>query len=81
MTKTMISNSDIHGALAERREIAVIWCVEDVLEVRPDLSEESAWAVLQACKRGHDANLGISWDVIRCVADELFGESEGGHNA
>lgn len=67
-----LSDNSIHEMLADRHEIALIWSTQDVLKVRPDLSSESAWEVLQACERQHDALVGMSWDVIRCVANELF---------
>jgi hypothetical protein len=63
----------IHATLAGRRQIAVIWCIEDVQEVRPDLSEEQCWKVLQAAEHNHDATIGINWDVLSCQADTLFG--------
>jgi len=63
---------DIHAVLAERRQIAVIWSIEDVQEVRPDLTDDQAWAVLQTVERRHDANIGVSWDVLQCQADLLF---------
>lgn len=72
MTKSPLSNTSIHALLAQRREIAIVWSIDDVLSVRPELSADDAWAVLQDCKRNHDATIGISWDVIGCVADELF---------
>jgi len=31
---------DIDRFLAERRQIAVVWSIEDVQDVRPDLSDE-----------------------------------------
>ena len=52
--------------------IDVRWHTEDVQEVRPDLSEEQAWEVLKAVKRGHDANNGVNWDVLEVWANELF---------
>jgi hypothetical protein len=64
---------DIDAYLAKRRQIAVIWCVADVLEIRPDLSGNQAWEVLQAAKDQHDAGIGINWDVLTCHADMLFG--------
>lgn len=64
---------DIHAILAERHQIAVIWSVEDVQEVRPDLSDEQAWQVLQNADRRHDATIGINWDTLECHADMLFG--------
>lgn len=71
---------DIDAWLAERSQIAVIWCIEDVREVRPDLNDEQGWQVLEACKHQHDANIGINWDVLRCQAHLLFGPttSDGG---
>ena len=78
---TLPANPAIHALLAERREIAIIWCIDDVHMVRPDLSDDSAWTVLQSCKRYHDATLGISWDFIRCIADGLFPSLNEGREA
>jgi hypothetical protein len=52
-------------------QIAVIWCVDDVLSVREDLSEEQALEVLQTARRRYDANVGINWDVLYAHADLL----------
>jgi hypothetical protein len=62
-------------ALASRRQIAVTWDVEDVLAVRPDLTDDQAWEVLKSVKRGHDANRGISWDTLEWTAMYLFGNA------
>ncbi len=64
---------DIRAVLADRRQIAVIWGIEDVREVRPDLTADQCWAVLRAAERTHDANFGISWDTLCCDAQMLFG--------
>ena len=66
---------DIEALLAARRQVAVVWNIEDVQEIRPKLTDEQAWAVLQAADRYHDANIGINWDVLRCHADMLFGDA------
>lgn len=68
-----LKDVDIHGLLAQRRQIAVIWCIEDVQAIRPDLDQDKAWDVLQAARRYHDANIGINWDVLGCHAEMLFG--------
>ena len=68
-----ISNTDIHRILAARNQIAIIWCIEDVQSVRPDLSEEQAWSVLQFAEKKHDANWGINWQTLECAANTLFG--------
>jgi hypothetical protein len=64
---------DIHVVLAERRQIADVWGILDVQTVRPDLSDEQAWAVLQRARRRYDAATGINWDVLACHADEIAG--------
>ena len=42
---------DVHVLLAPRRQIASIWSIEDVQEVRPDLTDDQAWEVLQQVER------------------------------
>ena len=74
MTTTDNSTTiDIDTLLAERRKIAIIWSIEDVQEVRPDLSDEQAWEALQAVKNNHDATVGINWLTLEMVAEDLFG--------
>jgi hypothetical protein len=63
---------DIHQLLEQRREVAVIWCVEDVQSVRPDLNDDQAWKVLQRCRHVHDCEVGFNWLLIEIVADDLF---------
>jgi len=70
MTKKPVN---IHQLLAPRRQIAIVWSIEDVREVRPDLTDDQCWEALQAAKNQHDALVGLSWDTLRCVADDLFG--------
>ncbi|WP_020472319.1 hypothetical protein [Zavarzinella formosa] len=64
---------DIDKLLAERGQIAIIWSVEDVKEIHPDLDDEQAWEVLKIVLRRHDATLGVTWDTLECVAQSLFG--------
>lgn len=56
------------------RQVMVTWSVDDVLEVRPDLTDEEAFDVLGYSKRKHDAEHGITWDVLRENASWLFHE-------
>lgn len=65
---------DLYQLHAERKEIANVWMIEDVLSIRPDLTEEQAWEVLQVAERRHDATIGINWDVLHYHAQSLFGE-------
>lgn len=53
-------------------QIRIAWHIEDVAEIRPDLSVEQSREVLAAVREEHDAEIGVNWDVIRYHADELF---------
>jgi hypothetical protein len=57
--------------------IAVVWHIEDVLQVRPDLNKNQAWEVLRLVKKSHDANVGINWEVLSATAEVLYGEKRG----
>jgi len=50
------------------------WHIDDVKEVRPDLSDDQCREVLQTAKRRHDANIGINWEVLARWASDLFPE-------
>lgn len=55
--------------------ITIRWHIEDVLDVRPDLTRRQAAKVLKTAKRTHDATLGINWDVLDTIAGDLFPEA------
>jgi hypothetical protein len=71
-----LTSSEIHNLLTTRREIAIVWCIADVKAVRPDLSEDQCWEVLQEVWRKHDANHGVTWQTIEDAADRLYGAPE-----
>ena len=48
------------------------WHIEDVLSIRPDLTDDQAVAVLQFLEDEFDANNGINWDVIEYSAEYCF---------
>jgi hypothetical protein len=54
------------------KEIAIIWHIEDVQSIRPDLTDKQASAILMSLKKNHDANIGINWETIEIVSDILF---------
>ena len=60
--------------LTNEDSISIVWCIDDVKEVRPDLDDEQAWDVLQTVKDNHDATMGISWDTLEYAADHLYPE-------
>jgi hypothetical protein len=77
MTKqSTLTDEDIRTHLAETGRLAVIWNVEDVKSVRPELTEAQCLEVLDACERKHDANIGINWTVIVTHAEWLFPEAD-----
>lgn len=68
---------ELHELLSRRRQIAHVWEIGDVRDLRPDLTEDEAWSVLQLVDDQKDATLGITWDTLEAAASELFPE-EGG---
>lgn len=65
-------------SLEEENSIAIRWHIEDVACVYPELSDEESREVLRRIKKNHDAEIGVNWDVIRHVANDLFPATAGG---
>ena len=55
----------------ERTQIAISWCVEDVLAMAEylgvTLTEEQCIEVLRMVEDEHDADIGVNWDVLRAT--------------
>lgn len=71
-TSQALDHIDIHELLTSRRQVAIVWNIEDVQAVRPDLTDEQSWEVLKRCIRIHDCEVGFTWHLIHVVADDLF---------
>ena len=69
------SRLDLDRLHTERKEIATVWMIADVTSIRPDLTEEQAWDVLQVADRRHDATIGINLEVLHYHAQSLFGDA------
>jgi hypothetical protein len=54
------------------RQIEIIWSVEDVRVVRQDLSDDQCMRVLQRVQQNHDAQYGITWEIIQTCAETIF---------
>ena len=67
-----MNDEKIRSYLAKTGRIAIFWGVDDVKSVRPDLTDDQCMEVLEQCDDKHDANIGISWDVIEFHAGYLF---------
>ncbi|HWB10545.1 MAG TPA: hypothetical protein VG826_15050 [Pirellulales bacterium] len=63
---------DVHRLLAARRQVAVVWNIEDVQQLRPDLSDDQAWEVLEQAYDVHDCEWGFTWTHLETVADDMF---------
>lgn len=72
----LVAAVDLHALLAARRQIAAIWGVEDVRQVRPDLNDDQAYEVLRAADRAHDSTFGLNWQTIEDAAEALFPRDE-----
>ncbi len=57
-----------------KKLISIKWHIDDVLSVRPNLTQQQACEVLAHIRKNHDANVGVNWDVIEIVSDTLFPE-------
>ena len=64
---------DIDSYLARTKQIAVIWSIEDVQEIRPDLDADQAWEVLKLVDSDCSAECGITWDTLQDAAADLYG--------
>ena len=65
---------DIHELLRHRRQVALIWSVKDVRDVRPDLTDDQAWKVLMTCDHRQTSYWGITCDFIEYIAEGMFPE-------
>jgi hypothetical protein len=50
-------------------EISIVWCIEDVQSIDETISNEDARTILRAIKHGHDAAIGVNWEVIEVYID------------
>ena len=58
----------------DRRVLEVPWHIDDVHDIREDLTAEQCAEVLEAVGDNHDSEIGVNWDVISFWAEDLFPE-------
>ena len=68
------SRIDVQQLLRARRQVAVVWNIEDVKHLRPDLTDDQAWDVLEQAYDVHDCEWGFTWTHLQTVADDMFPE-------
>jgi hypothetical protein len=66
--------------MSSKKFIRIKWHIDDVLSVRPDLTDLQAYQVLEDIKKNHDATIGVNWEVIEIVSDILFPEQTSENN-
>lgn len=54
-------------------EMSITWCVEDIWGIDDSLTKEQCREVLESAKQGHDANIGINWNVLGYHIDRVKG--------
>ena len=77
---TFVENApfeQVRWGFVDEDTIVTAWNVEDVLKVAPDLTIEDAREVLNMVLCNHDANIGITWDVLGVWADFKRAEKRG----
>lgn len=67
-----MNDEEIRAHLANTGRIAILWGIDDVKSVRPDLTDDQCMEVLRKCEWRHDAEIGINWVVIKTHADFMF---------
>jgi hypothetical protein len=67
------NTTSVTGTYDASQQIAILWSVNDVHSVRPDLDTEQCLAVLASVKHNHDAEQGVNWTVLGLIADQLYG--------
>lgn len=58
---------------ANLTSISIVWSAEDVLSRDANLSLKQVPKVLYHMKKGHDAGVGINWDVVDIWIDIVKG--------
>jgi hypothetical protein len=66
-----------HSGPKSCKKITLVWSTEDVRQVRPDLDTNQAWQVLQDCERIHEL-AGVTWDLLKFVAEDMFPKGANG---
>ena len=60
----------------EERVVGILWSVPDIVERRPDLTDDQAWEVLKKIEDQANCENGITWDTIFDMTEELFPEPQ-----
>ena len=56
----------------DSNSIAVVWEIDDVKSIRPDLDDDKCMEVLGFADKKYDASIGICWETLEWHCDYLF---------
>lgn len=62
----------MEGKFNPDRQIAIIWSIDDVQEIRHDLTDDQAMKVLRTIEENYDAGSGITWGTLERYSKKLF---------
>lgn len=60
----------------DKNSIVILWHIDDVKSIRPELDDDQCMEVLNMVARKHDPVLGVSWDTLEFWANYLFPDEE-----
>ena len=66
---------EYRNAMEEMGLGVIIWSIEDVQAVAPNLTDDQAMIVLKDAIRHMDANEGVNWETLRFYVTQHFGSA------
>ncbi len=58
--------------------ISIIWHIDDVrMAFDNPITDDQCRQVLRRVDKWHDANIGVTWDVLRSYAEQVTDEMDG----
>lgn len=75
-TALMISSEDewqdfLNSGDDDSNQITITWHVDDVKHLDKTLRHDQCLRVLELADLNHDANIGINWEVLKILIDEV----------
>ncbi len=58
--------------------ISIVWHIDDVrIAFNSPITDDQCREVLARVDKWHDANIGVTWDVLRSYAEQVTDEMDG----
>lgn len=63
------------GEVRDENKVYIVWSYEDILALRPNLSDEQALELLNKCARGlKDSSTETGWEILETLVDSYENE-------